>query len=446
VQIDSLRTDQKFKKTEIGEIPVDWEIVGLGELTALYKNAFVDGPFGSNLKLKDYVKSGVPVLQGKNITSDRLEWFDIRYVSEKKAHELARSLVRVGDVLMTKIGTVGCSAVVDTLRGYNAALIPANLMKISLNAKRINVNYLYQWLIWPRTKRRIIDVASQTAQPALSLKTMKSFKVSVPPLPEQKKIAEILSTVDEAIEKSDQIIEKTQELKKGLMQELLTRGIGHKKFKKTPIGEIPEEWEVVKLKDIAASQKYSFVDGPFGSNLKSMHYTEQGVPVIQSQFIISGKFRPTETFYVSEQKAKELIRSKVVPGDIVIAKIGVNYGASATVPANYPIAVLSGNTMKITPNLDKMLTEFLQYALHYFRMIKRFDGIVSTTAQPAITLKGIKNLKISLPKISEQKKIAEILSSVDEQIEKAIIHKERLEEIKKGLMQMLLTGKVRVKV
>ena len=73
----------------------------------------------------------------------------------------------------------------------------------------------------------------------------------LPPISEQKKIAEILTTVDEAIEKTDQIIEKTKEVKKGLMQKLLTRGIGHKKFKKTEIGEIPEEWEFGRLSDIA---------------------------------------------------------------------------------------------------------------------------------------------------------------------------------------------------
>jgi type I restriction enzyme S subunit len=213
---------KRFKKTKIGEIPVDWVVVKLSDVAAKQKYAIVDGPFGSNLKLKDYVDSGIPVLQGKNITSNRLEWFDIRYVTEEKARELSRSLVKVGDILITKIGTVGCSAIVDDLRGNKVALIPANLMKISLNEKKVNCKYLHQWLVWSETKKRIVDTASQTAQPALSLKVMKPFKVTLPPLPEQKKIAEILSAVDEEIEKETANKEKLEQTKKGLMQVLLT--------------------------------------------------------------------------------------------------------------------------------------------------------------------------------------------------------------------------------
>jgi type I restriction enzyme S subunit len=79
---------------------------------------------------------------------------------------------------------------------------------------------------------------------------LETISFPLPPHPEQKKIAEILTTLDEAIEKTSQIIEKTKEAKKGLMQRLFTRGIGHKKFKKTEIGEIPEEWDVRKIEEI----------------------------------------------------------------------------------------------------------------------------------------------------------------------------------------------------
>jgi type I restriction enzyme S subunit len=317
-----------------------------------------------------------------------------------------------------------------------------NTLLLSITDRFAQKLFIYYYL----QKCNLPGLATKTAQPLLTQQILKSVLIAKPNIYEQKKIAEILTTVDEAIEKTAQIIEKTKEVKKGLMQKLLTRGIGHKKFKKTVIGEIPEEWEVVKLKDVAASQKYSFVDGPFGSNLKSIHYTKQGIPVIQSQSIISGVFKPAEEFYVSEQKARELERSKVLPGDIVIAKIGVNYGASGTIPKNYPPAVLSGNTMKITPDPDKVATEFLQHLLHYFRTIKVFDKIVSTTAQPAITLEGTRKIMIPLPPLPEQKQIAAILSSVDDEIEKESNSKKELEAVKKGLMQMLLTGKIRVKI
>lgn len=445
-QVKSLQTGIKFKDTPIGKIPVDWEVVSIEQIAKKEKFSIVDGPFGTNLKLVDYVAEGVPVLQGKNITSNRLEWSDIRYVSNKKASELSRSLIKVGDILITKIGTLGCAAIINDLHGHKTALIPANLAKISPAPETIDTRFFYHLLLWNGIKKRLIDLASRTAQPALSLRTIKLFLIILPPLSEQKKIAEILTTVDDAIEETDRIIEKTKELKKGLMQQLFTHGIGHKKFKTTEIGEIPVEWEIVELKDIAAPERYSFVDGPFGSNLKTIHYTSRGGPVIQSQMVNSGKFTPFDKFYVTPEKAKELERSKVVAGDIVIAKIGVNYGASATVPDGYPDAILSGNTMKITPDKQKIITSFLQHMLHYYREKKVFEKIVSTTAQPAITFAGVKKLRIPLPQKKEQSQIANILSNVDLKLDDETLSIVNLETLKKSLMQILLTGRVRVKL
>ena len=104
-------------------LPSSWRWSTLAEIAAPVPNAIVDGPFGSNLKLSDYVDEGVPVLQGKNITKDCFCWFDVRFISHKKADELKRSSVRVGDVLVVKIGSIGYSAIVDNLNGFAFAII-----------------------------------------------------------------------------------------------------------------------------------------------------------------------------------------------------------------------------------------------------------------------------------------------------------------------------------
>ena len=99
-------------------------MVTLDDVAAPVKNAIVDGPFGSNLKLVDYVPEGVPVLQGKNITGDTFRWFDVRFISSRKAEELKRSSVRIGDILIVKIGSIGYSAVLDDLNGYDQRWTP----------------------------------------------------------------------------------------------------------------------------------------------------------------------------------------------------------------------------------------------------------------------------------------------------------------------------------
>ena len=421
-QVSSLKTGIKYKDTPIGKIPVDWEVISLRDVSKINMG---QSPPSEDCNEKE---EGLPFYQGN-------AEFGSKYPNPKKWCEKPKKIADEGDILISVRAPVG-----EINIAPHKCCIGRGLAAIT--AKSIHSQFLYHLLF---LRRKYLQKISQGSTfEAINSKELSALLIFLPAVTEQKKIAEILTTLDEAIEKTEQIIEKSKETKKGLMQRLLTRGIGHKEFKKTEIGEIPIEWEVVKLKDVAASQKYSFVDGPFGSNLKSIHYTKQGIPVIQSQSIISGVFKPAEEFYVSEQKARELERSKVLPGDIVIAKIGVNYGASGTIPKNYPPAVLSGNTMKITPDPDKVTTEFLQYLLHYFRVIKVFDKIVSTTAQPAITLEGTRKIMIPLPPLPEQKQIAGILSSVDQEIEEETGHREQLELLKKGLMQVLLTGKIRV--
>ncbi|MDP7196506.1 MAG: restriction endonuclease subunit S, partial [SAR202 cluster bacterium] len=177
----------------------------------------------------------------------------MRFISKHKADELSRSSIRVGDILMVKIGSIGYSAIVDNLKNYKYAIIPANLLKISLDDKKASTKYIHQYLISPQGKKRILNIASATAQPALSLSAIKKFKIPIPPIIEQKKIASILSSVDDVIEKIQLQINKHQDLKKGTMNELLTRGIGHIEFKDSELGKIPKGWEISDLKSLVVS-------------------------------------------------------------------------------------------------------------------------------------------------------------------------------------------------
>lgn len=177
-------------------LPDGWRFVTLDDVASPVPNAIVDGPFGSNLKVSDYVEDGIPVLQGKNLTDDIFRWFDIRFISEHKAQELKRSAVREGDILIVKIGSIGYSALLDNLHGYPFAMIPANLAKVTPNGEVIDTEYLRYWLASPESKRYLIQSASQTAQPALSLGKIRRLPLPLPPLDEQRRIVSILKQVD----------------------------------------------------------------------------------------------------------------------------------------------------------------------------------------------------------------------------------------------------------
>src|SRR5262249_27280764 len=143
-------------------------------------------------------------------------------------------------------------------------------------------------------------------------------------------------------------------------------------------------------------------------------YTKEGILVIQSQYFTGESFLVRQPYYVSKEKADELLRSNVQPDDIVIAKIGANFGACAIVPSNITRAVLSGNTMKMT--VDDKVTDkgYIGACLKLFKEKGIIAKTLATqTAQPALTLAGMKNLLIPLPSLGEQREIASVLSAVN---------------------------------
>ena len=182
----------------------------------------MDGPFGSNLKTSDYTDKGVPVLQGSNISNDRFVWRDIRFISYRKARSLMRSNVKVGDILTVKIGSVGYSAIIYDLHGYPYAIIPANLLRIRVTNRESSSTFLAHYLTSPIGKNALVNSASTTAQPALSLNKIRALQIPLPSLPEQRAIAAVLSDMDTEIQALERRREKVKQIKQGMMQQLLT--------------------------------------------------------------------------------------------------------------------------------------------------------------------------------------------------------------------------------
>ncbi len=222
-----------------GSLPGGWTLARLEEIAATTPNAIADGPFGSNLKLGDYVDSGVPVLQGKNITNDRLRWFDIRFISKHKADELKRSAVRVGDLLIVKIGSIGYSAIVDSLHGFDFAVIPANLAKVTPDPSLIATEYLHHWMKTPLVKNYLATSASKTAQPALSLSKIRGLPVPLPSLRVQRCIAAILDQAEALRVQRRAALDELENLPKAIFLEMFGDPLKNaRNWPLHPIGEI----------------------------------------------------------------------------------------------------------------------------------------------------------------------------------------------------------------
>ncbi|MFH1048093.1 MAG: restriction endonuclease subunit S [Patescibacteria group bacterium] len=254
-----------------------------------------------------------------------------------------------------------------------------------------------------------------------------NIDVIVPTWNEQKKIAEILSKVDEDIEKTEGVIKNIEKLKRGLMRELLTKGIGHKKFKKTKLGEIPEDWEIIELQ--------KFADLIMGQSPSSKSYNQKrnGLPFLQgnADFIVGSKYPKIRQWTTELTKISEA-------GSILFsvrAPVGEVFMNNTKACIGRGLASLNAKV--------KDSQEFLYYCLQ--NLEDRFNKLAQGSTFTAINSDSLKNIKILKPKlIQEQKQIAEILSSVDDKIEINKQIKNKLIQLKKGLMQDLLSGKVRV--
>lgn len=313
----------------IGEVPQGWELMNLSDIFHV-----IDGDRGVNYpKSDEFLSIGYCVfLNAKNVTKSGFRFDEVQFITKEKDELLGKGKLKRGDLVLTTRGTLGNFAFYNYTISYNNLRINSGMVILRPSTKISNIYYFHYFNSYTM-QNQIERFSFGTAQPQLTVGGIQKFKILVPPLPEQQKIASILSTVDSAIEKTDEIIQETKKLKKGLMQKLFTEGIGHTRFKETKIGRIPEEWEVVYLKDILSKEKYSIVDGPFGSNLKTVHYRETGIPIMQSGYVTSGKFSAGKYYYVDEEKFNEQKRSAVKGGDILMAKIGVNAGACASIRA-----------------------------------------------------------------------------------------------------------------
>jgi len=276
----------------------------------------------------------------------------------------------------------------------------------------------------------------------LNQEQMREIKIPYPPLEEQRAVAGVLGVVDSVIAKTDEVIAKTERLKKGLMQTLLTRGIGHKEFKETEIGKIPKTWEVVKLEEV--------IDVVSGQYFKFSEFVNNGVRCLKIDNVGYGEIVwKTATFLPTDylQKFPELVLKE---GDIVMAlnrpiidnKVKVGMLQNGDSPS-----ILYQRVGKIViKDASKLNGRFLFFMLTGEHFKQQLGRSLIGTDQPYVRTPVLLQIKIPLPPISEQQRIAEILSYADRKLGLERLEKDRLERTKRGLMDLLLTGKVRVKV
>jgi len=423
------------------EFPKEWTIVSLERDCVLISGLRPKGGASDE---------GIPSLGGEHITLDgRINFSDVnaKYIPEKFFKIMTKGKAEENDILINKDGANTGKVAILKKKFYKDIAINEHLF--ILRSKKLFVQqYLFYWLFSRFGQKQITDRITGSVQPGLSSTFIKNFLVPRPPLSEQRKIAEILETIDNAIEKTDKIIEKYKRIKQGLMQDLLTKGIDENwqirnekthKFKDSLLGRIPEEWKVVKLKDVA-DIRLSNVDKKTdlkGKIIQLCNYLE----VYQNDYIIKGM-----NFMHASATNNEIKKFKISKGDVIITKDSEEYNDIAK-PAYVRDEIenlICGYHLALIKPLNNINGLFLSKVLSFRNVNIYFQQRANGITRFGLTKETITGAIIPLPLIPEQERIATILSQMDEVIEKEQAYKEKLERIKKGLMEDLLTGKVRV--
>ena len=407
-----------YKMTELGEVPEEWEVKKIEDAC---KTSSGGTPSRSNLSF--YEGGSIPWIKTGELNKKYI--FDTEEkITEDALKNSSAKVVPPNTVLIAMYGaTIGKTAITKVKATTNQAcccLIP--------HKEIMEHEFLYYALNY--NKDSIIEMGSGAAQPNISQELIKEYFLPIPPLPEQQRIAEILSSNDALITKTDELIEKTKEIKQGLMQELLTKGIGHTEFKDSELGRIPKEWEIKKLGDLGeiitgSTPKTSDTDN-YGNDYMWVSPADMGT----NKYVLKTKNMLSE-------KGFKLTR-KLPRGSILVTCIGSTIGKMG-IAAD----ILSTN-QQINSIIcsEKYNSEYVYYALNY-RFINYMD-LVSTQAVPIINKTTFSSFEIIIPSLTEQLKIVSVLSVIDKKIDTLERRKHQLEEIKQGLMQDLLTGRVRV--
>ena len=409
-------------------IPNSWEEKKFGEIGKL------QGGFA--FKSSKFKKKGIPIIRISNLNNGKVDLENLVYSDH--VDKLNNFLIKKNDILIAMSGaTTGKIGIYQSNRSaylnqrVGRFLIQKNeLLNLGFLAKIVQQDFFL--------KKLLVD-AIGGAQPNISSNQIEDLSIKIPPLAEQKKIASILNSVDDLIEKTQSQINKLQDLKKATMNELLTKGIGHADFKDSELGRLPKGWEIKKLQDIGFFKNginKSKENFGFGTHLIS----------ISDVYNINLNYEKLNKVHVSNEEIEEY---KLQVGDIIFVRSsvkpdGVGYPLMFK-GFNHPV-VFSGFMIRFRFNKNEYDPLYLKYFMEFDEFRIKLMKVATISANTNINQVALSKLKISLPKIFEQKNISKTLLHFDNYIQLRRKKLSKIKKLKKSLIQDLLTGKVRVSV
>ena len=450
------------------------------------KKDIVDGPFGSNLKAKEYIDTGVPVLKIQNIKENQFIDKNINYISEEKAKELSRHSFKSGDLIITKLGDpLGlCCKVPDK---YPYGVIVADLIRFRPNSKKVVDKYLIYAINSIVIQDQFRAITKGTTRPRVNLTIVRSITLAFAPLPEQRaivsKIEQLFSDLDNGIENfkkaqkqlkryrqsvlknacEGKLVQTEAELARAegcdyepadvllvrILKERREKWNGKGKYKEpvapdtTELPELPEGWIWTKM-DVVCNK---IQDGTHFSPKKQFNKPANGrYPYITAKNIKENGLNLTNITYVDESFHQTIYeRCNPEKGDVLLIKDGVTTGTATINTLNGEFSLLSSVALLKT-NKDALYSYYLKYFLNSPTGFKIITGKMTGTAIKRIILAKIKNSNIPFPPLVEQHRIAVevehrllLCEKMEEKITESL---KKAESLRQSILKKAFEGKL----
>jgi type I restriction enzyme S subunit len=422
------------------KIPANWEVDTIeNSVKSIYYGYSVSIP-------KSEDPNGIPIISTADITKDdRLLYNQTRKIIPPK-QLTGKLILKNGDLLFNwrnSPNLVGKSAIYEEQQTTH--IYASFLLKITSDEK-ISHNYFLKYLFRFFRERGIFAGLSSPAvnQVNCNRNQLKKLSLLLPPIDEQKKIAAVLSAVQEAKEKTETIISAAKILKKSMINHLFTYGplqpgeIHKKELKMTPMAMIPGHWQIKKFKDISI-----LITKGSSPQCQGFEYCDKGILFIRSQNIGNGKLDLGEIKFLAEDFNKKEKKSILKENDLLINIVGASIGRAAIANAS-----LKGGNLNQAVCIVRLKDEYnSNYVMNYLfsNMGQRqLDCQKKDIVRANLSLTDIGNLSIPIPGVECQEKISGILAAIDEKIETEENQKNSLEQLFKSLLDNLMTGKIRV--
>jgi type I restriction enzyme S subunit len=406
-------TKQGYKKTKLGWIPDQWGIKKINDFAL--KIGSGSTPRGGE---KVYQKEGIPFIRSQNVNNEKLILKNISFIPMEIHKSMKGTTVLPNDILLNITGaSIGRSCVVPN--SIEEANVNQHVCIIRLKDS-INIEFVQNFLSSFIGQKNILMSQVGGNREGLNHSNVRSLFIPLPPLPEQQKIAQILSTWDKAIEQSQNLIEQLKSRKKGLMQQLLTG--------KTRLKGFSGEWKEVKGGELFSNHSNKNHDG-----------TSEVLSATQDKGVIP---RSETGIDIKYDKASLTSYKKVEVGDYVISLRSFQGGIEYS---NYEGLVSPAYTvLKEKMPISKPFYKEYMKTSNFINILNSIIYGIRDGKQ--ISYKEFATLKLLYPPVEEQQAIAKVLITADTEIKAQETYLSQLQEQKKGLMQQLLTGQKRVKV